>query len=195
MKKISLLPPEIREERNLRHKQRFYIIVSASVLGVFLLTYISLLLITLNIHSQADTLEDQRHSIERQIAELEHIAEMQVMVDKTEVILHQALGEVPDWEILLREVSALIPDDVWLSDLNATFADGSGEMSMRGWGRHHYFVATWLRNTEELEGIENIRCQFSTETTVEDRKAFQFEIRGNLEPGQPLEKILEGDAE
>lgn len=195
MKKISLLPPEIREERNLRRKQRFYIIVSASVLGVFLLTYISLLLITLNIHSQADTLEDQRHSIERQIAELEHIAEMQVMVDKTEVILHQALGEVPDWEILLREISALIPDDVWLSDLNATFTDESGEMSMRGWGRHHYFVAAWLRKTEELEGMENIRFQFSTETTVEDRKAFQFEIRGNLEPGQPLERILEGDAE
>ena len=195
MKKISLLPPEIRKERNLRHKQRFYIIVSVSVLGVFLLTYISLLLITLNINSQADTLEDQRHSIERQIAELEHIAEMQAKVDKTEVILQQALGEVPDWEILLREVSALIPDDVWLSDLNATFADESGEMSMRGWGRHHYFVATWLRKTKEMEGMENIRCQFSTETTVEDRKAFQFEIRGNLEPGQPLERILEGDAE
>lgn len=192
MKNISLLPPEIREEKKKRQNYRYYFLTGFAVLAIFLIIFVNLLVMTANTNSQAASLERQRRDIENRMSELEQYAAMQERAQEAENLLRGAMGDVPDWDRLLQELSLSIPGDVWLSELNAAFADESGEIMIRGWSSRHDSVAAWLPRVENIEGMYDIRCQHSEENTVDGKPVIQFEIRGNLEPGEPFERMLKG---
>jgi len=202
MKNISLLPPEIRVKEKKWVKQRLFIFVSVAVMAIVLVVYLSLLFMTATVRSQASSLERQRQDIEAQVDELEHYAEMQERAEEAEATLQLALGNSPPWDFLLTELGVSMPGEIWLSDINASFEGsdgddedngaGEGEITIRGWGKRHEVVASWLQKIEELDGLYDVRCQFSTETAWDGNPAYQFEIQANLESGQPLEQMQEG---
>ncbi len=192
MKNISLLPPEIREEKKKRENYRYYLLTGFAVLAIFLIFSVNLLVMTVNTNSKAASLEWQRREIENRMSELEKYAAMQKRAQEAEILLRGAMGDIPEWDRLLQELSLSIPGDVWLSELNATFADGSGEIHIRGWSSRHDSMATWLPGVENIDGINDIRCHYSEENTLDGKPVIQFEIRGNLEPGEPFDRLLKG---
>lgn len=192
MKNISLLPPEIRQEKKKRQNYRYYILSGLAVAGIFMFILGTLLTMTASVHSHINSLETQRRAVERQMSELEQYAEMQERAQEAENILRRAMGDIPDWDRLLKEMSISIPGDIWLSDLNAAFAEGSGEIIIRGWTYRHDAVTVWLQKIENIEGLNDVNCRYSEESTLDGKPVVQFEIRGILEPGEPFERMLEG---
>ncbi len=209
MKNISLLPPELFKEKRARQRQRYYIIFAAALALLFLINA-ALFLLNLNAQSHVNFLEQQRENTEGQVAGLQEYAEMKERAEEVEGLLRQAMGAVPDWDLLLINVAGSMPGEVWLSELDARFevmegmegtenagegdvdADIYGEIVIRGHAFNHEAVASWLQSLEEQEGLREVRCRFSQEVDLEGLPSVQFEITAYLEPGVPYEEMLEG---
>ena len=194
MKNISLLPPEIKEQKKLRRKQQFYLVINAIFLIFFLFIYGSLLIMTAQERSLAARLEQQRQQLEDQAAGLEQYARMEAQAQEAEEILSRALGDVPDWRHILIDMSRSKPYDVWLSDLSADYQEEGGQITMQGWALRHGALASWLGKVEDLEGLTNIRLQYSRKTMYEESTVVEFEIRGSVEPGNLFHMLLERNA-
>ncbi len=192
MKNISLLPPEIQLQKKARRKKQLIIVVSSAVLVVFLASYLGLLVMTASVNARVSSLEEERQDLESQVAQLDKYARMQDRAEDAQGTLRQALGEVPDWEGLLGDISRSMPAEVWIYHLNASFENGSGEISLQGQGYYYHVVASWFKEMEDIQGLKEVRYNYSAESIDKGRPVIHFELEGSIQPGEPLDRIMEG---
>jgi Tfp pilus assembly protein PilN len=106
--------------------------------------------------------------------------------------LASALSQRIAWDRLLREVSLVLPDDVWLTTLSArtpvlppgavappvgTPTDASG-FSLQGFTYSQEGVARLLSRLEVIPDLEGVALQTSTQTKLGTRPIYQFSIGG-----------------
>jgi Tfp pilus assembly protein PilN len=108
--------------------------------------------------------------------------------------LTAALGHRVAWDRVLREVSLVLPDDVWLTQLsafspkpptgNATAATAPGAVpqgfSMAGYTYSHDAVARLITRLSVVPGLQNVWLERSLRTKLVGRHVITFSIRADV---------------
>ncbi len=195
MEYVSLLPPEIKQRRLEEKRQGRLIKIAVIALAVVLAVYVFLLASTLLTRSTLNSLQEERQQLEDQAAELEEYANLYNEMSEAEDRLNRAMGNVPDWDQLLRDLGMALNPEGALTELDISYqadnnADGeedeneeSGSFDMRGWSYSHGNVADIIERVQRLEQLNNVRFRVSSETTINNRQAVQFTVDATLVPG------------
>ncbi len=192
MKNISLLPSEIKKQKETRQKQRIAVIAGIGVLGILLLVFGALYTVVSLERAQVAEQEERVENLERRIEELDKYAQMKEEVEEVKDHLREAMGNVPPWDHFLAEVSGSMPGNVWMGNLNADFDEEGGTINISGTTHSHEDLSAWLQKLYHLERLENVRCRYSEKTEGETVTEVRFDIEANLKPGEPYEMMMEG---
>jgi Tfp pilus assembly protein PilN len=86
------------------------------------------------------------------------------------------LGSRVAWDRILREVSAVLPDNVWLSELTTTGAGLSGGLRLRGYATRQQAVAATLARLGIVADLSNVRLERSQSARLQGRPVVRFSI-------------------
>jgi Tfp pilus assembly protein PilN len=99
------------------------------------------------------------------------------------------------WDRVLRQVSLVLPEDVWLTSLSATApspattagaATGISGFTLIGSTYSQNGVARFLSRLSVVPDLENVRLQSSESVLVNERQLVQFTILADVRgPGDP----------
>ena len=144
----------------------------------------------LTLQGVEDDIEVQRalnSQLEAEIASLQDIAALEEEIDRTRAVLSSLLVDRVLWSGILRDVSLVIPGEVWLNGLSAqlgvTSADETGapvaggvfgQISFTGFAFDHRDVALWLSRLEDVRGFINPWLSTSSKTTIGNQDAVTF---------------------
>lgn len=99
--------------------------------------------------------------------------------------LSSALSTRVAWDRVLREVSLVLPDDVWLSSLNGAIPTAPGVspgqgLHISGFTYSQASVARLLARLTVIPDVEHVALNSSSQTDVGSRKVIQFDIGADL---------------
>jgi Tfp pilus assembly protein PilN len=110
-------------------------------------------------------------------------------------VLGQALGSRIAWDRVLREISLVLPDDIWLESLNANAPDataaaaapgtaaGKGAFTITGYSYSHDGVARLLARLSVLPQLERPSLGSSVLDKSKPRSVVKFTISASLRGG------------
>ena len=105
--------------------------------------------------------------------------------------LSSALAVRVAWDRLLREVSLVLPDDVWLTQLNgqvaaagATVQPGQG-LHLTGYTYSQASVARLLARLQVIPDLGTVTLNSSIAATIGKRAVVQFDVGADLKPTAP----------
>jgi Tfp pilus assembly protein PilN len=111
-------------------------------------------------------------------------------------LLGKALASRIAWDRVLREVSLVIPDDVWLEAMNTNGPDPAaaaplpgqtaaplGAFAITGYTYSHDGVARLLARLSVIPHLENVRLGSSVLENQRARPTVKFAITANLRQG------------
>jgi Tfp pilus assembly protein PilN len=182
------------------------LIVLISVLAAVLLTAI-LAGGFLMEHSKAAA---QQRTLDEKKAELATIptppaaqtaADQALLTDKSQRVsaLSTALSHRVAWDRVFRELSQVLPSDVWLSQLTATAPVSSAApvgtpapttsastpatgFTLQGYTYSHDAVARFLSRLALVPDLKDVQLQQSIASLVKGREIVSFQIAGNISP-------------
>lgn len=116
--------------------------------------------------------------------------------------LSAALSGRIAWDRVLRQVSLVLPEDVWLTNLSAAAPDatqaaatGTG-FTLTGATYSQYGVARFLSRLAVLPDLENVRLQSSQSQLLNERELVQFTILADVRtPGSTPAAVVPADAQ
>lgn len=202
---VSLLPPEIKKRRIDEKRQGKIVKLAVIVLAVVLAIYIFLLVSSLLTRNSLQSLQEERRDLEAQAAALQEYADLYEEMSETEDRLNRAMGTVPDWSEFMLDLAMALNPEGSLSELNLAYeataveeneddddddedAEENGTVNqgyfgMRGKSYSHGNVGDVLERIQELEQLSDVRCRISSETTLNNRPAVEFNVDARLLPG------------
>lgn len=92
------------------------------------------------------------------------------------------------WDRVLRQVSLVLPEDVWLTNLSAVAPDGTqaaagtSGFTLTGATYSQNGVARFLSRLAVIPDLTNVRLQSSTSAFVAERELVQFTILADVSP-------------
>jgi Tfp pilus assembly protein PilN len=109
-------------------------------------------------------------------------------------VLGQALGSRVAWDRVLREISLVLPEDIWLESLNANAPDaaaaaapgteaGKGGFTITGYSYSHDGVARLLARLSVLPQLERPSLGSSVLDKSKPRSVVKFTITAGLRGG------------
>jgi Tfp pilus assembly protein PilN len=194
MRPVNLIPPEERagERRPMRGGPLAYVIVgalAAAVIGV------AILAVTGNQISEnkaeISRLESEQATVVATAAELEPFTQFDTLHDERLATITSLADSRFDWERVMRELSLVLPGDVWLTTLTGTAdaavtVEGSAGGSLRssipgpalemvGCARSQNAVAGFVQALKEIDGVTRVGVQSSAvgETSGESSSTCQ----------------------
>lgn len=191
--RINLLPPEVLERQ--RARRRTFLTFAGGVIVLILIGAFYFLQI-LRLSSVEDNIAAQRAvnaQLEGQIAELQDIAALEDEIDRTRLVLSGLLEDRVLWSGVLRDISLVIPGEVWLNGIagqvgqtvegtttTETTAQPAGtsgivgQISFDGFAFDHRDVALWLSRLEDVRGFINPWLSSSAKTLIGTTDAVGF---------------------
>ena len=170
MTQVNLLPLEVQQRRRTRRQTTMVTSAVAGVMGFLILIFI---LQSARLAAANRQLEEQQAAngrLQTQVNGLIRFEQLKQSVTEKEGLLANVLrGEVL-WSGVLRDISLVIPRDMWLTSLSGqmqasstasstTPAVGSeglvGTIQFQGQAFAHTTVADWLTQLESVEGWAN----------------------------------------
>ncbi|HEX5949654.1 MAG TPA: PilN domain-containing protein [Actinomycetota bacterium] len=171
MSRVNLLPPELRQKQAERRTTTLVAAIGAAVITLILVFYFFQ---SMQLSSAEDELAEQDQTnaeLSAQIAELQPYADLQAdLAAKQQLVDSVYLNEV-SWAGVLLDVSRVIPDDSYLTNLTGqvtvptgtqvgTPVDGVatsliGNVTFSGVARETRTIASWLTRLEEIRGWVN----------------------------------------
>jgi Tfp pilus assembly protein PilN len=189
--RINLLPPEVRQRQSIRRRTAAVIAAGVVVLaGVAALYFLQQLrLVGVN-----NDLEDQQATnagIQAQINDLRRFDELQREVEASRGMLTTLTANEILWSGVLRDVSLVIPSDVWLSGMTGQMNESGGtpaapttpgvtgqglvgQITFTGFSLDHRAVALWLARLDDVRGFANPWLSNAQKTDVGTSKVVQF---------------------
>lgn len=184
MKKINLLPPEIKTRRQILRRRNHYLFAGAVVVAALAVVYSLLFFATRDARSELLALEADRSQVGSQMQDLKDYQKLQESLETKGKKIQQAMGAVPDWGKIMVGVNLAVPPGVITTDISLTYTKDKGEMVLRGWANDHSVVTECMAVLGRIQEIEDVRCQFSSKGSYEGRQMIQFEIKAGVLPGQ-----------
>jgi Tfp pilus assembly protein PilN len=118
--KIDLLPPEIHERQRTRRRTGAVIVVGILVLAAVGGFYFLQVLRENSIQADIAAQEAENAELQRQIDELQEIGQLQAEIETTRQLLNTLLTDRILWSGVLRDISLVLPGQVWLNGLTGT---------------------------------------------------------------------------
>ena len=184
--RINLLPPEVGERQKLRRRTLSTIAIGVALLaivgGFYFLQVVRLAGVDEDIRAQEGT----NAGLRGQIAELQDIAALEQEIAATRDLLSTLLQDRILWSGVMRDVSLVIPGEVWLDGLSAGVGAVAGEaapvttqglvgqISFSGFAFDHRDVALWLSRLEDVRGFINPWLSSSTKSELGTTTVVQF---------------------
>ena len=116
--------------------------------------------------------------------------------------LSAALSGRVAWDRLLRQVSLVLPEDVWLTNLSAAAPDAAGGaaatsgFTLTGATYSQNGVARFLSRLAVVPDLANVRLQSSQSQLVNERELVQFTILADVRaPGSAPPTTVPADAQ
>ena len=169
MTQVNLLPLEVQQRRRSRRQTTMVTSAVAGVMGFLILIFI---LQSARLAAANRELEEQQAAnarLQTEISGLARFEQLKQSVTEKEGLLANVLrGEIL-WSGVLRDISLVIPRDMWLTSLSgqmqASSTPGSspasvgeglvGSIQFQGQAFAHTTVAEWLTRLEQVEGWLN----------------------------------------
>jgi Tfp pilus assembly protein PilN len=166
---VNLLPPELRQRQAVRRTTSIVILAGIGVLvliGIFYFTQAQQLS---GVQDDLATQNQTNANLQTQIGELQQFADLQAeLAGKQQLLQTLFLNEV-SWSSALLDVSRVIPDDSYLTNLAGQVAAGTapppeggeagatliGTMTFTGVAGGTDTIATWLTRLEQVQGWVN----------------------------------------
>ena len=187
MRPVNLIPPEQRrgERAPLRAGSVSYLLVGALLLAVAGVTAVVLTGNTIkDREAQVADLEAQEAAATAEAESLRGFAEFATLSQAREQTVASLAQSRFDWERVLRELSLVIPDDVWLVNLSGAASagaetDNAAEVSidaaaagpslaMIGCATGHEAVARFLQALKDVDGVTRVGIAKSELPTTEE---------------------------
>jgi Tfp pilus assembly protein PilN len=206
MRAVNLLPLEARVGR------RRPPAAALGVAGFAVLAATVLAVGFFSAHGKVDSREQELASLEQQLAASRAAAQpdptqtnLNTERDQRFTALGGAMSERLAWDRILREVSLVLPDDVWLSSLaagGATAAAGTEaatpeaatpeavpgrSVTFNGFTYSQESVARLLRRLTLVPDLADVKLAKSSVTTVGTQQIYNFSVLANVasEGGNP----------
>ena len=175
MTQVNLLPTEVREGQ--KSRRALAAVILAVGAAVFLLLFIYTLQ-TARLANANHKLADQQaknQGLQTQIDSLQQFAQLKAEVALRQTLTQQALTNQVRWSGVLRDISMVIPNQMWLTSMNATVSDtlqggaaatpgappvvGAqtlvGTIQFQGVASDNPTIALWLSRLVRVNGWEN----------------------------------------
>jgi Tfp pilus assembly protein PilN len=197
MRAVNLLPLDARAGRR-RPPTAALAVAGAGVLAATLLTvgFVSA-------KGNVDTREQELASLEQQVAATRRAVKpkpaqtgQSAERDQRFTALSGAMGERLAWDRILREVSLVLPEDVWLSNLAAgggSAASGAPpaapdapagqSVTFNGFTYSQESVARLLTRLDLVPDLGDVKLQKSSVTTVGSQQIYSFTILADVLSG------------
>lgn len=181
MRPVNLLPPELRQGAHapMRTGPMPYIVIGALVA---LLAGVALLVITGNQiderKSEVTQLESEDAVAMQEAKRLAAYTQFQTLHEQRVATISSLADSRFDWERVMRELSLILPRDVWLTELNASASSDSevGEssgggnlrdsvsgpaLSLVGCGTGQESVAGFVTALKDIDGVTRVGVELS----------------------------------
>lgn len=189
MRAVNLLPRE-EAKRSFEAKRG---VVFGAVGGTALATAV-LASMAISAGGAVGSKQSELDSLRAQIAAIppaevkDTSADDAVVADKSARVgaLSAALSGRVAWDRVLRQISLVLPGDVWLTNLAAVAptgagaAPGSSGLTLTGSTYSHSGVARFLSRLAVLPDLANVRLQSSQSQLLNERELVQFTILADV---------------
>jgi Tfp pilus assembly protein PilN len=163
---VNLLPPELRERQAIRRRTSLAAVLG---IGVIVLVGAFYLLQAQRLAAVEDDLaaqQDRNEQLRGQIGELQQFADLQAELAAKQGLVDTLFLNEVSWSSALLDVSRVIPDASYLTNLTGQVAAAAvepvegqtpliGSMTFQGAALETETIATWLTRLEQIEGWVN----------------------------------------
>lgn len=192
MSRVNLLPPEIRERARIRRRTIAVGAVGAIVLGLLVVFYLLQVMRLSDVEQDLAAQQRENADLEAQIAELREFEELQQQLAGQRDLVQAAVAGEVSWSGILRDLSLIIPTQMWLSDLSGQVALPTeaapavgpivGSIQFTGFAFDTPTIALWLTQLEMPTGWVNAWLSSAQDTTFEGTPVIQFSSSVDLSP-------------
>jgi Tfp pilus assembly protein PilN len=193
--RINLLPPEIRERQRTRRRTAAVVLVGVIVLAALGAFYVLQVMRLADVQEDLEAQQARNDELRQEIAQLQRFADLQQELQDTRTLLNTLLADRILWSGVLRDVSLVIPGEMWLSGLSGaaigaeegltttttttaapTVPGGGlvGQITFNGFAFDHRDVALWLSRLEDVRGFVNPWLSNSQKTLIGLTEVVQF---------------------
>lgn len=192
MTQVNLLPSDVRERQRSR---RLVAAVVAAVGAVVALLFFVFVLQSARLSNTEQRLQAQQAvnaDLQSKIGQLQQFQQLKQTVAAREAVMAGALNGQVAWSGVLRDVSTVIPNQMWLTGLNGTLVDQSvlpvapggssttssptesltptmaGSIQFQGVASDFPTVAKWLSRLEQVKGWANAWASSAVRSASED---------------------------
>jgi Tfp pilus assembly protein PilN len=195
MPRVNLMPPEIAEAARFRRLQFAMggaVVAAVAIVGAL---YVNAHSGVKAAESDLESAKAESVSLNSQLASLQSVQDVYTQVAQRQAMLQQAMGGEVRWSYYLTDLSLKVPDDVWLTDLEAQqtdlgFSAGTAPVAAAPLGTvgtptiatitysgvafAHDDVATWLDALAKEKGFVDPYFTNSTESFIGPKKTVKF---------------------
>ncbi|MBI4259251.1 MAG: hypothetical protein HY658_01675 [Actinobacteria bacterium] len=195
MSQVNLLPRELRERQRIR-RQTFLAGAGGAALVLLVLAFYFLQVVRLG--EVEDQLADQRAEnaqLEQEIASLRQFEELRQRLDVQRALVGRILQNEVSWSGVLRDISLVIPRDMWLTDMTGavtaptvggeTAAETTGligSIQFNGVSFDTPTLALWLTVLEEPRGWVNAWLSTASKGKIGTAEVVTFSSSVDLTP-------------
>jgi Tfp pilus assembly protein PilN len=189
MTQVNLLPSDVRERQRSR---RLVAAVIAGVGAVVALLFFVFVLQSARLSNAQQKLRAQQAvntGLQNEIRDLQRFADLKQSLAAREAVTAAALNGQVAWSGVLRDISMVIPNQMWLTGVNATLADTSslpvpstgaqgpstslppamaGSIQFQGTSSDFPTVAKWLTRLEQVKGWVNSWASSAVRSASDD---------------------------
>jgi len=198
--RVNLLPPEIREAAKFRRLQLAMVGAGVAAVAIVGVLGFNARQGVSQAKSDLQTAQAQQTTLQNQLAGLQSVKDVYSQVAARKAMLRQAMGPEIRWSYYLTDLSLKIPQNVWLSNMQATeqgtgaaagvaaAAPGSlvpagiGTVTFSGVAFSHDDVATWLDALAKERGFTNVYFTNSTKAKIGPREVVNYTSSVTLTP-------------
>jgi Tfp pilus assembly protein PilN len=126
MTQVNLLPSDIREKQRVRRMTALVMLTVGACVALLFLVFV---LQSSKLSDAKGRLETQiglNNDLQGQITDLQEFQALRAEVDRHQALSDQALSGEVLWSGVLRDVSMVIPGEMWLTGLTGTVTDTTG---------------------------------------------------------------------
>jgi len=205
MTQVNLLPAEVKQRQ--RTRRATGLIVSGAVAVVALL-FLLFVMQSARLGKAQDELAAQQQAnagLQSQIADLQKYADLKAQVSAKQAVVAEALQNEVLWSGALRDVSMVIPGNMWLVSMTGTVTvpTGSapvpgtvgtgpdaglvGNVQFTGSALTQPTLSEWLKRLSKVDGWANPWISQSTKGATGNQTTYQFSGSVDLTTGATVD--------